>query len=194
VLSRDPRCLNHASCHPTIYRLQAAVRRDADVVGGGVSYHVSTDSNSTPAHRAPSSVCTAGCFPAGRGLKLTLAIHYSAPRLRMHEAAPAPTYALLICCCVKHNGTTSPLGVSRLKCIGTVSCRRLVQSFRNPLPIGIFLNLTFQTDLRRLLWFCQNAVVFSTFRVFVGETNVLQTTSLVFFRPTVQTLKRFVVH
>jgi len=105
MLSRGPECLNQASCHPPDLQTAGCSSVCGRRSGFFFPYHVSTDSDPTPAHRAPSSVCTAGCFPAGRGLKLTLAICYIAPRLRMHEAAPPPTYALLICCCIKHNFT-----------------------------------------------------------------------------------------
>jgi len=53
----------------------------------------------------------------------------------MHEAAPPPKCALMIRCSIKQNKTSSPLGVSRFKYVGTASSRRLVQSFRNPLTI-----------------------------------------------------------
>ena len=165
MLSRDPGCLNQASCHPPMYMLQAAVRCVADLVFFN-SFRITSRPILAP---HPPTEPPLRCVPRTVSPRAAawswLWPSITAPRLRMHEAGPAPTYALIIRCSIKHNKTSSPLGVPRLKCVGSASCRQLVQSFRNPLTICIFLNLTFLTDLRRPVWFCQNAVVFSTFRV-----------------------------
>ena len=135
MLSRDLGCLNQASCHPPIYRPQAAVRCVADLVFLLIVFASRIDRFWPPTH-PPSPLFSVyrGLFPRGPRPEADWP-SMTAPRLRTHEAASPPTYAHMIRCAIKHNKTSSPLGVPRLKCVGTASCRRLVQSFRNPLVI-----------------------------------------------------------